>query len=206
MPDKNWEQMMSDWQSCKIADTNDLKELEDIKKLEDKTRRKARSMKFFMWGDIIGALIILIVFGYQFTQEFDFFKMLIFGGGLLVMLPSAFLSIWYRRGAWNATGTDTKAYLMLALKRNISAINLSKLSAMIAALVGPFLIAVILWRGLTHPDNPEWPWNRYFFGSLFQFILFTGMYIGSRWYQKGKQTEQIKLKNMIKDLESDSLE
>jgi len=203
MADKNWDKMMTDWQSCKIANTNDVKDLEDIKILESKTRRKARSMNFFMWGDIIGAVIMCAVFFYQLILDDSLYLQIIFGGALVIILPMTFPSIWLRKGTWQATGDDTKAYLTLALKRSISAVNLAKASAIAAVLAGPFFSSVILWHGLTHEENPDWPLNRFFFGIIFQITLFTAMYIGSRWYQKRKQLEQEKLKAMLQELETD---
>jgi len=106
MADKNWDKMMTDWQSCKIANTNDVKDLEDIKILESKTRRKARSMNFFMWGDIIGAVIMCAVFFYQLILDDSLYLQIIFGGALVIILPMTFLSIWLRKGTWQATGDD----------------------------------------------------------------------------------------------------
>lgn len=204
MSDKHWDKMMTDWQSCKIAKIGDQKELEDIQLLEVKTRKKARSMNFFMWADIIGAGAVSVVFIYLFTQDIDLYKQILFGGALLIILPSAFLSIWLRRGAWETTGNDTKAYIILALKRNLSAINLARVNTVAALLAGPFFIAVLLWRGLTHPDNIEWPLNRYFFGSLLQFALFSAMYFGSKLYKKRKQFERLKLETMLAEIISES--
>lgn len=204
MADKKWDDMMSDWQACKIAKVDNLQELEDIKKLEVKTHKKARSMHFFMWADIIGAAIILVVFIYNFLMADDLYLQIIFGGGSLILLPMAFLSVWLRKGAWEATGNDTAAYLNLALKRSISAIKLAKANAITALLAAPFFVSVVVWRGLTHTDVVLWPWNKYFFGSLFQFILFTGMFIGARIYQKRKEREKEKLEAMIEELSTNT--
>jgi len=200
MADQNWDNMMADWQSCKIAKVDDLQDLEDIKKLEAKTLKKARSMTFFMWADIVGAAIITLTFFYQLTKADSLYMQIIFGGSLVIILPMVFLSIWFRKGAWKTTGNDTLAYLNLALKRSISAIKLAKANAITALIAAPFFVSVVLWRGLTHTDIISWPWNKYFFGSLFQLALFTGMYFGSRFYQQKKEKERKKLEAMIEEL------
>ena len=206
MPDNNWDKMMSNWQSCKIAKLDGQKDLDDIAQLEIKTRKKARSMNFFMWSDIIATIFIILVFIYQLTIDIDLYKQIVFGGAVVIILPMAFLSIWLRKGAWETTGNDTRAYLNLALKRSLSAIQLARANMITAAIAGPFFIAVILWKGLYTPEDLQWPWNRYFFGSLLQFTIFSGMFFGARFYQKRKGGERDKLETMLDELESEQIE
>jgi len=204
--DNNWESMMSEWQSCKIAKVDSTKALEDIKYLETKTRRKATSMKFFMWGDIIGAVIITLVFIYYLLfKDSDLFAKVLFGGSLFIILPMSFLSIWYRKGAWSATGNDTNAYLELALKRSISAIKLAKATALTALLAGIFIVSALLFKTSMEFHELQWPWNRFVFGISFETLLFTSLFLGSKWYEKRKLTEKMKLESMLKDLNSDGL-
>jgi hypothetical protein len=206
MSDNNWDRMMSDWQSCKIAKLDNQKDFDDIAQLEIKTRKKARSMNFYMWSDIIATIFIIAVFIYHLTIDAYLYKQIIFGGAVVILIPMAFLSIWLRKGAWETTGNDTRAYLNLALKRSISAIQLAKANMITAAIAGPFFITVILWRGLSTPDEVQWPWNRFFFGSLLQFIIFSGMFFGARYYRKRKEVERIKLETMLDELESEQFE
>ena len=203
MADKKWDEMMSDWQSCKIAKVDNLQELEDIKKLEAKTHRKARSMNFFMWADILSAMFVGTVAAYQLINTDDLFKQIIFTGGFIIIAPMVFLSVWLRRGAWRSTGNDTKAYIELALKRSVSAIKLAKANAIVAIIAAPFIITVILWRGFSL-EAIEWPWNRYIFGSILQFTIFSGMYFGARYYQKRKEVEYTKLRKMLDELKTDN--
>ena len=202
--DNNWDNMMSEWQSCKIAKADTAKELEDIKYLETKTRRKAISMKFFMWGDIISATVITIVFGYYLLfKENELFLTVLFGGSLVIILPMSFLSIWYRKGAWSATGNDTHAYLELALKRSVSAIKLAKASAFTAIIAGVFIVSALVWQTSIEYHELNWPWNRLVFGISFQSIFFTSFFFASKWYEKRRLKEKMKLESMLKDLDSD---
>ena len=43
--------------------------------------------------------------------------------------------------------------------------------------------------------------NRYFFGSIFQFVLFAGLYFGAGIYQKRKEKERLKLQSMLEELD-----
>ena len=204
--DNNWENMMSQWQSCKIAKVDSAKELEDIKYLETKTRRKATSMKCFMWGDIIGAVIITLAFGYYLLfKDNELFLKVLFGGSLVIILPMTFLSIWYRKGAWAATGSDTHAYLELALKRSVSAIKLAKASAFTAIIAGIFIVSALVWQASIEFHELQWPWNRLVFGISFQAIFFTSFYFGSKWYEKRRLKEKHKLELMLKELDSDRM-
>jgi ABC-type multidrug transport system fused ATPase/permease subunit len=202
--DNNWDNMMTEWQSCKIAKVDTAKDLEDIKILETKTRRKERSMKFFMWGDIIGAVIITLVFGYYllFKDNALFLKVL-FGGSLVIVLPMTFLSIWYRKGAWSASGNDTHAYLELALTRSVSAIKLAKATAITAILAGVFIVSALVWQASVEYQVLPWPWNRFVFGISFEAIFFGSLFIGSKWYEKRRLKEKLKLESMLNELDSE---
>jgi F0F1-type ATP synthase assembly protein I len=202
--DNNWDNMMTEWQSCKIAKADTAKDLEDMKYLETKTQRKARSMKFFMWGDIIGAVVITLVFGYYLLfKDTDIFLKVLFGGSLIIILPMTFLSIWYRKGAWSATGNDTHAYLELALKRSVSAINLAKATAITAIVAGVFIVSTLVWQASIEYDELQWPWNRLVFGISFEALFFISLFFGSKWYEKRRLKEKMKLESMLKDLDSD---
>jgi hypothetical protein len=202
--DNNWDNMMTEWQSCKIAKTDTAKDLENIKFLKSKTRRKARSMMCFMWADIIGAVVITLAFGYSLLfKDNEVFLKVLFGGSLVIILPMTFLSIWYRKGAWSATGSDTHAYLELALKRSVSAINLAKATAITAILAGVFIVSMLVWQTSVEYDELQWPWNRLVFGISFETIFFISLFLGSKWYEKRRLKEKMKLETMLKDLDSD---
>ncbi|PCJ47972.1 MAG: hypothetical protein COA74_09960 [Gammaproteobacteria bacterium] len=201
--DNNWKDMMSQWQSCKIAKVDANTGLENIRLLEKKTRRKARSMKCFMWGDIIGLIIFALIFIYQLVSDKEnLYLQVLLGGALIIIIPMTFLSVWYRKGAWSTTGNDTRAYLTLALRRSISAIKLAKATAIMAIVAGIFFVSLILWKASLEEAELLWPWNRYIFGISFQIGLFTAVYFGSRWYEKRRMYEKIKLEALLEELDT----
>ena len=114
-----------------------------------------------------------------------------------------FLSIWYRKGAWSATGNNTHAYLELALKRSVSAINLAKATAFTAIIAGAFIVSMLVWKTSVEYNELQWPWNRLVFGISFEVIFFTSLFFGSKWYEKRRLKEKMKLESMLKDLDSD---
>lgn len=200
MSDKNWDKMMSDWQSCKIANTDNQTALQDIQELEKKTRKKALSMNCFMWGDIIAAIALTVVFGYLLTQDIDIYKRILFAGSIILVIPMAIISVWFRKGAWKATGSDTKAYLELALKRSISAVRLANATAVFCIITGLFFTILVSLKVFSDLDVSNIQWIRLILPPLAQVLIFGSMFFGAIYYKKKKLLEKEKLQKMLNEL------
>lgn len=198
MADQQWDKLMADWQSCAIAKTTSKDDLENLKALEDKTRKKARKMKWFMWADVIATVFFTTLFIYlSFQDHINIYQTVIFIGVLVIIVPMGVYSVLVRRGLWEANGNDTKAYLELAIGRAKAGIKLSKANFIAAVVAFPFIIAVITWRAYNFTGELSWPFNMYVFGVLFQMLMMGGLAVGARYYQRKFEKEQHQLQAML---------
>lgn len=198
MDDRQWKDIMSDWQSCDI--TSQSPDIDDLHTLQEKTRKKSFRMKCFMMSDLIGGVIAIVVLMLLFWQETDTLKQIVFIGCAIFVAPVSFLSYWYRRGAWEASGTDTHAYIDLALKRSESGIKLANLCMYSSLLVLPFLIIMIYFRAMSYEGVLDWPINRFTIGMLLECLIFGGLYFGGRKYRQERIKESERLKSILTQL------
>ena len=199
MDDRQWQNIMSDWQSCDI--TSQTPDIDDLETLKEKTRKKSLRMKCFMLSDLIGGFVAIVVMLLLFWQETDFLKQIVFLGCAAFMAPVSFLSYWYRRGAWETSGTDTHAYIALALKRSESGIKLANLCMYASLLVLPFIITMIYLRAMSFEGQLEWPINRFTIGMLLECLIFGGLYVGARKYRRARIRESEHLKSILTQLD-----
>jgi len=197
MSDKQWQDLMDDWQACDVAKSTSSEELADLKALEDKTRKKARTMSYFMWADVISVIIFVAFFGYLFFTDITLYQKIIFAGVVFIILPMGIYSVLVRKGLWEVKGTDTKAYLELAKGRALAGVKLAKANAYAALIAFPFIIIVMMWHASNMADTVSWPFNRFVFGTLFQLLIFALMYYGAKRYQRKKQAEYEQLSQTL---------
>ena len=201
MADQNqWNSLIEDWQACEVTKVTQARDCIDIKTLQEKTSKRARKMKYFMWADVIATLLTIVVFTYILNTDINIHQTIIFVGVLVIIVPIGFYSVWVRRGLWEANGNDTKAYLELAKGRAAAGIKLAQVNIIAACAACPFIIAVIGWRGYVKFDTVDWPFNVFVFGMIFELSLMIGIIIGARIYQRKKQKEFDSLEHMMSEL------
>jgi lysylphosphatidylglycerol synthetase-like protein (DUF2156 family) len=199
MADKDWDRLMTNWQSSPLTSGHQSQSVDELRELENKTRKKARRMKLFMWADIIGTVVATVAFLYlALFIDINIQQAVIFVGILFIIIPMGIYSVMVRRGLWEATGNDTYAYLELARKRAIAGIKLAQANMVAAWIAFPFIIAVVMWRASERADAISWPWNQYTGVIIFELLLFGGLYLGARYYRNKKQQEHQQLDDMLK--------
>ena len=202
MADQQWDELVAGWQQCEPSEADSATTAEDLKALETKTRKKARRMMFFMWGDIISTIFFTLFFIYLgLFADLNLHQSVIFLGVLFIIVPMGIYSVVVRQGLWKATGHSTQAYLELAKNRAIAGIKLAKANMLSALVAFPFIIAVVLWKAFSEVEPISWPWNHYMGVIVLELIIFAGLYFGARYYRNKMQNEHAQLDDMLKQFQ-----
>ena len=66
-----------------------------------------------------------------------------------------------------------------------------------------FIVSALVWQLSIEYDELQWPWNRFVFGITFEALFFASLFIGSKWYEKRRLKEKVRLESMLKELDLD---